>query len=156
MLQNQGYINYDLNEKKIMVARDVHIDEKASCDWDEVEVSSELVPSLIQEVRGNATPNVMDTTDGPILRIRSLLNVYDICNLTFMKTSCYSEASNFLEWVATMKIGLEMIEKNGTWHLTTLPKDKKAIGVKWVFRTKFNPNGSINKHKVRLVVKGYS
>jgi hypothetical protein len=31
-----------------------------------------------------------------------------------------------------------------------------VIGVKWVFRTKFNPDGSINKHKARLVVKGYS
>lgn len=30
------------------------------------------------------------------------------------------------------------------------------IGVKWIFRTKRNPNGSVNKHKARLVVKGYT
>lgn len=30
------------------------------------------------------------------------------------------------------------------------------IGVKWVYKTKLNPDGSIHKHKARLVVKGYS
>jgi hypothetical protein len=33
---------------------------------------------------------------------------------------------------------------------------KKAIGVKWVYRTKFNVDGFINKYKARLVVKGYA
>lgn len=36
------------------------------------------------------------------------------------------------------------------------PEDRKVIGVKWIFRTKLNPDGSINKHKARLVVKGYA
>ncbi|GKV50056.1 hypothetical protein SLEP1_g56772 [Rubroshorea leprosula] len=34
--------------------------------------------------------------------------------------------------------------------------NKKVIGVKWVYKVKLNPDGSINKHKARLVVKGYS
>ena len=49
-----------------------------------------------------------------------------------------------------------MIEKNQTWLLVNRPTHKKAIGVKWVYRTKFNADGSINKHKERLVVKGYA
>jgi hypothetical protein len=36
------------------------------------------------------------------------------------------------------------------------PDHKKAIGVKWVYRTKLNPDGSVNKYKARLVVKGYA
>jgi len=31
-----------------------------------------------------------------------------------------------------------------------------VIGVKWVYRTKLHPNGSIHKHKTRLVVQRYS
>lgn len=55
-----------------------------------------------------------------------------------------------------MKEELNMIEKNETWELVDRPAHKKTIGVKWVYRTKFNSDGSINKHKVRLVVKGYA
>ena len=49
-----------------------------------------------------------------------------------------------------------MIEKNQTWHLVERPQDRNVIGVKWVYRTKLNADGSINKHKERLVVKGYA
>jgi len=36
-----------------------------------------------------------------------------------------------------------------------LPKDHKAIGLKWVFKTKRDADGKILKHKARLVAKGY-
>jgi hypothetical protein len=36
-----------------------------------------------------------------------------------------------------------------------LPKDHKAIGLKWVFKVKRDPAGNIVKHKARLVAKGY-
>lgn len=49
-----------------------------------------------------------------------------------------------------------MIEKKDTWQLADKPQDRKIIGVKWVSRTKLNTDGSINKHKARLVVKGYN
>ena len=32
----------------------------------------------------------------------------------------------------------------------------KVIGVRWVYKTKLNVDGSINKFKTRLVVRGYS
>ena len=54
-----------------------------------------------------------------------------------------------------MKAEIDSINKNNTWKLTTLPKDHKAIGLKWVFKTKRDANGEIVKHKARLVAKGY-
>ncbi|KAI5334005.1 hypothetical protein L3X38_024138 [Prunus dulcis] len=51
---------------------------------------------------------------------------------------------------------MEMIEKNETWELVDRPSDKPVIGVKWEYKTKLNLDGSIQKHKARLVVKGYA
>lgn len=50
---------------------------------------------------------------------------------------------------------IEAIEKNQTWELTVLPKGVKPIGVKWVFKTKLNEDGNMEKLKARLVEKGY-
>ena len=36
------------------------------------------------------------------------------------------------------------------------PNDKEAIGVKWVYKVKHNPDGSVQKNKVRLIAKGYA
>ena len=47
------------------------------------------------------------------------------------------------------------IEKSKTWELVDLPEGKEAIGVKWVYKTKSNAEGKIERHKARLVVKGY-
>ena len=55
-----------------------------------------------------------------------------------------------------MKGELRMIEKNDIWELVDRPQHRKVIGVKWVYRTKLNADGSVNKYKARLVVKGYS
>lgn len=55
-----------------------------------------------------------------------------------------------------MEEELKMINKNGTWELVDRPKNQKIIGVTWVFRIKYNSDGSVNKLKARLVVKGYS
>jgi len=50
---------------------------------------------------------------------------------------------------------LEANEKNRTWELVDLPKNKHPIDVKWVFKVKYRPDGTIAKHKARLVAKGF-
>ncbi|KAI3775731.1 hypothetical protein L1987_45483 [Smallanthus sonchifolius] len=64
----------------------------------------------------------------------------------------YKEAAEDGKWI---KAELESINKNKTWKLTDLPSDHKAIGFKWVFKTKRDASGKITKHKARLVAKGY-
>ena len=50
---------------------------------------------------------------------------------------------------------LNSIEKNNTWELVELPKNKKAIGVKWVYKVKVNPKGEVVRYKARLVARGF-
>jgi hypothetical protein len=46
------------------------------------------------------------------------------------------------------------LDANATWELVALPKDKKAIGCKWVYKIKHDVDGSMNIYKARLVAKG--
>ncbi|KAL2232701.1 UNVERIFIED_CONTAM: Retrovirus-related Pol polyprotein from transposon TNT 1-94 [Sesamum indicum] len=55
-----------------------------------------------------------------------------------------------------MKQELRALENNDTWEVTSLPAGKKAIGSRWVFKLKLNPDGSVDRYKARLAVKGYT
>ena len=59
-------------------------------------------------------------------------------------------------WKTAADVEMDSIVKNKTWDLVDLPPGKTAIGSKWVFKTKTNADGSINKHKARLVAQGYA
>jgi len=51
---------------------------------------------------------------------------------------------------------IEAIEENQSWRLVNLLEGKDAIGVKWIYKTKFDADGNVVKHKARLVPKGFS
>lgn len=68
----------------------------------------------------------------------------------------FEEAVRSKKWREAMSAEIEAIERNQTWELTVLPKGVKPIGVKWVFKTKLNENGDVEKFKARLVAKGYA
>lgn len=46
------------------------------------------------------------------------------------------------------------MENNGTWVVTDLPKGKKAIGSKWVYKIKYNSDSTVERYKARLVILG--
>jgi len=47
---------------------------------------------------------------------------------------------------------MNALKKSGTWEIVNLPKDKKTMG--WVFTVKCRADGSVERYKARLVVKG--
>jgi hypothetical protein len=59
-------------------------------------------------------------------------------------------------WYNTMKEEMNSIKSNGVWDLVELPNGVKAIGCKWVFKTKKDSLGNIERYKARLVVKGFT
>ena len=67
----------------------------------------------------------------------------------------FNEALKKKVWVNSMKEELKAIERNKTWELIVLPQNKKSISVRWVFKIKLKPNGSVSKNKSRLVSRGF-
>ena len=49
---------------------------------------------------------------------------------------------------------MNSMASNRVWDLVELPYGIKVIGCKWVFKTKKDSLGNIERHKARLVVKG--
>jgi len=66
---------------------------------------------------------------------------------------CYEEATEKEESQKAMVGEIKSIENNETWQMVDLPKGKNAIGLKWVFKTKFVVYVSLRKHKAHFIVK---
>ena len=47
-------------------------------------------------------------------------------------------------------------EKNRTWDVVEMSREKSSVGCKWVFTVKYKSCRSIECYKVRLVAKGFS
>ena len=54
-------------------------------------------------------------------------------------------------WYDAMKDKMNSMASNGVWNLVELPDGAKAIGCKWVFKTKKDSLGNIEMYKARLV-----
>ncbi|XP_075670241.1 uncharacterized protein LOC142640011 [Castanea sativa] len=68
----------------------------------------------------------------------------------------FHEAVQSLDWRVAMDKETAALELTNTWTLTSLPPGKVPISCKWVYRTKYKSDGSIERHKTCLVAKGYT
>ena len=48
------------------------------------------------------------------------------------------------------------LKENQVWELVKLPTGRKVIGSKWIFKTKVDGDGKIERYKARLVAQGFT
>nr|GEU31468.1 zinc finger, CCHC-type [Tanacetum cinerariifolium] len=129
------------------------------------EVNSQVKPNILTQSHYQSDNDSIQTINSPshfdhtsLRGFRTLNDLYKNTEQLLLaedEPKNYKEASSDQKWIEAMKVELDSINRNNTWELTTLPKGHKAIGLKWVFKTKKDANGNIIKHKARLVAKGY-
>ena len=62
---------------------------------------------------------------------------------TFEDAMLHTDSDN---WLKAMKDEIDQLEKLGTYQLEDLPMGTQAVGNKWAYNTKINPD-SIIQHK---------
>ncbi|CAM8905429.1 unnamed protein product [Rhodiola kirilowii] len=88
-------------------------------------------------------------------------NSYGPDFLTFMVEAgprTYDEATSSIDgpiWKEAIKSELDSILQNYTWELVNLPQGCKPLDSKWIFTKKVKVDGTVEKYKARLVIKGY-
>ncbi|CAL5429326.1 unnamed protein product [Camellia sinensis] len=70
----------------------------------------------------------------------------------------FSKAKSHTEkdcWIQAMKDEMSSLQKNHTDELVSLPKGRKALKNKWVYKLKKDGISKILQHKARLVINGF-
>ena len=78
----------------------------------------------------------------------------DVSNPTTYKEVVVSPQSNF--WIDAMKDEITSMSHNKVWSLVDFPDDCRPIRCKWVFKTKRDAKGHVERYKEILVAKGYN
>ncbi|CAN1807703.1 Retrovirus-related Pol polyprotein from transposon TNT 1-94 [Linum perenne] len=67
----------------------------------------------------------------------------------------YKQACMDSHWLTAMQEEINALEHNHTWDVVPRPPNTTIIGSKWVYTTKFNPDGTLARYKARLVAQGF-
>nr|KYP72406.1 Retrovirus-related Pol polyprotein from transposon TNT 1-94 [Cajanus cajan] len=65
------------------------------------------------------------------------------------------EALKRLKWRKAMNSEFKALISNGTWTLVPYQGQENVIDSKWVFKTKYKADGTVERRKARLVAKGF-
>ena len=79
---------------------------------------------------------------------------------TVRESENFSEAAKDPRWVEAMNEEMHALFKNETWELVPSSHHQKTIGCQWIFKVKYNANGTstgtVNRYKARLVAMCYA
>jgi len=123
----------------------VHSDDQPQTPATE---SQNSPPHLVRSV--NVHPMITRAKDG-IVQPR----IHPSLLLVHAEPKSVKQALQDSKWHSAITDEFHALQRNKTWTLVPLPSNRNAIGCKWVFRVKENSDGSGNRYKARLVVKGF-
>ncbi|GAU12969.1 hypothetical protein TSUD_191600 [Trifolium subterraneum] len=121
-------------------------DEKGQWKWDTASTDSQSTVPFIFE-------DVIDENDTP--QVTATIEPEHMSEGQIDLEHHYARATKSAVWRKAMEEEIRSIERNNTWELVSLPAGKKLIAVKYVYKVKHKPDGTIAKYKARLVAKEF-
>ncbi|CAH9116494.1 unnamed protein product [Cuscuta europaea] len=70
--------------------------------------------------------------------------------------TCFSVANKHFKWRAAMEEKFNALISNHNWDLVPFDADNNVVGSKWIYKTKYLPDGSVDRYKARLVAQGFN
>lgn len=64
-----------------------------------------------------------------------------------------TKAVKFAHWRQAMNDEIQAMKQTNTWSIVPLPPGHHNIGLKWVYKVKYKPDGTVDRYKARLVAK---
>ncbi|KAK3725314.1 hypothetical protein QZH41_002591 [Actinostola sp. cb2023] len=167
----KAYRLFDVERQRVIYSRDVKFDEGAFGILQKDKPDGTVIKLVDVELSNNddvELSNNDDVDEGPsVLRQSSrerrppdrLGEWVTVVSDGIVEPTTVSEALNGPDadqWHVAMQQEMDSLHKHDVWNLTELPDGRKAVGSKWVFRVKYNADGSMERRKARLVAQGYS
>ncbi|KAA0033891.1 integrase [Cucumis melo var. makuwa] len=137
---SKAYRLYNPVSRKIIISRDVIFSEDESWNWSDD----------VDEAKSPFHVNIDENKVAQELEQAEIQAVESSSSSTSSSTTIQDE-----KWKIALDQEIDAIRRNETWELMELPTNKRALGVKWVYRTKLKLDGNVEKYKARLVVKCY-
>jgi len=88
-----------------------------------------------------------------IFKPKRLLSLF-VALAEFEPTS-FTQASKFPHWRTAIAEEYNALMANHTWDLVPLYPKQNLVGSKWVYRVKYHSDGTVERHKARLVTQGF-
>jgi len=72
---------------------------------------------------------------------------------SFKIPTLVQEALKDENWIRAMNEEMSALERNETWEIVERPKDKKAVGCRWIYKVKYKTDGTLDRYKSKVGCK---
>jgi hypothetical protein len=116
-------------------------------------------PRWFQETLKEAKENVGEPKrqfreSRPPVRLGSYLDL--VMSISDIEPQTFSQAVDQQVWREAMLEEYESIVRNDVWEVVPRLVGKSVVTSRWLYKTKYVADGSIEKHTARFVVQGFS
>ncbi|KAL2234657.1 UNVERIFIED_CONTAM: Retrovirus-related Pol polyprotein from transposon TNT 1-94 [Sesamum indicum] len=154
--KEREFVDLDISNSGIMRPADTDSMGVQTDETEQTEIEPE--PASEEPIAESSTPLALGRE--PRLRRapdRYFPSLYYLLLSDCGEPECYAEAVNDAhksKWELAMNDEMNSLKKKDTWELCQLPKGKKALQNRWVYRVKKESDGK-KRYKARFVVKGF-